>query len=191
VFANGQYILIRRAVYQAVGGHAVVAGKVLEDVELARAVVGAGHRLQLALGRDLFTTRMYNSLRELVRGWTKNFYMILHSRVYKVLLAAAVSLLFSVWPAVAGGCAAVALLTGWRPWPSGWLWAVLGVYVLVLVFQVTLRAINRWYPAYALLAPLANLVVVAILLRSALKHLRGQGVVWKGREVFDDQKGKP
>src|SRR5579864_182200 len=36
--ANGQYILIRREAYDAIGGHAVVADKILEDVELARAV---------------------------------------------------------------------------------------------------------------------------------------------------------
>ena len=36
VAANGQYILVRRAVYQALGGHQAVAHKLLEDVELAR-----------------------------------------------------------------------------------------------------------------------------------------------------------
>ena len=36
--ANGQYILIRREAYDAVGGHAAVADNILEDVELARAV---------------------------------------------------------------------------------------------------------------------------------------------------------
>ncbi len=34
--ANGQYLLIRRDVYDAVGGHAAVAGAILEDVELAK-----------------------------------------------------------------------------------------------------------------------------------------------------------
>src|SRR6202035_848714 len=36
--ANGQYILIRRDTYDAVGGHAAIAGNILEDVALARAV---------------------------------------------------------------------------------------------------------------------------------------------------------
>ena len=34
--ANGQYILIAREAYDAVGGHAAVSGSLLEDVALAR-----------------------------------------------------------------------------------------------------------------------------------------------------------
>ena len=36
--ANGQFLLIRRDVYESVGGHASVAGEILEDVALARRV---------------------------------------------------------------------------------------------------------------------------------------------------------
>ena len=36
--ANGQYILVKRETYEAVGGHAGIAGDILEDVALARAV---------------------------------------------------------------------------------------------------------------------------------------------------------
>ena len=44
--ANGQYMLIRREVYDAVGGHAAVATAILEDVELAKRVKQAGGRLR-------------------------------------------------------------------------------------------------------------------------------------------------
>src|SRR3954470_17661710 len=40
--ANGQYILIKREVYDQVGGHAAFADNILEDVALARAVKAAG-----------------------------------------------------------------------------------------------------------------------------------------------------
>jgi len=40
---NGQFILIRRDAYEAVGGHASVAGDVLEDVALAARVKAAGY----------------------------------------------------------------------------------------------------------------------------------------------------
>ncbi len=35
--ANGQFVMIRRDAYEAVGGHASVAGEILEDVALAMA----------------------------------------------------------------------------------------------------------------------------------------------------------
>ena len=49
--ANGQFILIRRDVYDEVGGHASVAANVLEDVGLATRVKQAGHRIWFGSGR--------------------------------------------------------------------------------------------------------------------------------------------
>ncbi len=48
--ANGQYLLIRREDYARIGGHAAVAGEVLEDVALARLAKQHGIRLHFASG---------------------------------------------------------------------------------------------------------------------------------------------
>jgi hypothetical protein len=74
--ANGQYLLIRRAVYQAVGGHAAVAADLLEDVALARRVKGAGYGLRFRLGKGMVRTRMYRGLRQMREGWTKNLALL-------------------------------------------------------------------------------------------------------------------
>src|SRR3984885_16105581 len=41
--ANGQYLMILRDVYAAVGGHSAIRGEILEDVALARRVKKAGY----------------------------------------------------------------------------------------------------------------------------------------------------
>src|ERR1700734_2891552 len=41
--ANGQFLMILRETYQAVGGHAAISGQVLEDVALASRVKRAGY----------------------------------------------------------------------------------------------------------------------------------------------------
>ncbi len=187
-FANGQYILIRKAAYMGVKGHESVAGKVLEDVELARVVKGLGYGIRLAVGLDLFQTNMYTDLRSLIQGWTKNLYLLLQSRMSRVLKATIASLLLSLWPAVTGIGACVALATDWRPLPTGSLLVLVGVYALVMSFQAILRALSRWQPAMAPLAPLANLIAMFILWRSAWLHSRGKAVVWKGRRVFNDRR---
>ncbi len=58
--ANGQYLLIRRDAYDAVGGHAAIAQAILEDVELAKRVKQAGYKLQFRQS-DAVSTRMYRS----------------------------------------------------------------------------------------------------------------------------------
>lgn len=74
--ANGQYLLISRAAYNAAGGHAAVAHTLLEDVALAQAVKRGGHRLRFHHGGGIVRTRMYRSLRALREGWTKNLALL-------------------------------------------------------------------------------------------------------------------
>lgn len=74
--ANGQYLLITREAYFAVGGHATVALTLLEDVALAQAVKRSGRRLFFRYGGDIVQTRMYRSLPALWEGWTKNLALL-------------------------------------------------------------------------------------------------------------------
>jgi glycosyltransferase involved in cell wall biosynthesis len=74
--ANGQYLLIAREAYDAVGGHAAVGGTLLEDVALAAAVKRSGRRLRFRFGGDAVRTRMYRSFGALCEGWTKNLALL-------------------------------------------------------------------------------------------------------------------
>jgi hypothetical protein len=75
--ANGQYLLMRRDAYQAIGGHESVAGEVLEDVALAERAKQAGYRLHFAPGQGIARVRMYRSFGAMWQGWTKNLYPLL------------------------------------------------------------------------------------------------------------------
>jgi len=74
--ANGQYILVRRQVYEEVGGHQCVADKLLEDVELARNFKVSDHRIWFRFGGGLVRTRMYRDFRAMQEGWTKNLALL-------------------------------------------------------------------------------------------------------------------
>jgi len=74
--ANGQYILIRRETYDAVGGHAAIAGDILEDVALARAAKTSGRKIRFRYAADRVRTRMYRNYAQLRDGWTKNLALL-------------------------------------------------------------------------------------------------------------------
>ncbi|HTV54597.1 MAG TPA: glycosyltransferase [Terriglobia bacterium] len=74
--ANGQYILIRRSVYESIGGHAAARNAILEDVSLARRVKSMGGRLVFLPGAEWVETHMYQSFAEMWRGWTKNLFLL-------------------------------------------------------------------------------------------------------------------
>jgi glycosyltransferase involved in cell wall biosynthesis len=74
--ANGQFLMIQRDAYDAVGGHASVAGEVLEDVALARRIKSAGYRLAFHSGKGIVRVRMYRTFVSMWEGWTKNLYKL-------------------------------------------------------------------------------------------------------------------
>ena len=74
--ANGQYLLVRRDIYFALGGHESVAGDLLEDVGLAKRVKQAGGKIRFRFGGDEVHARMYRSWAQLVEGWTKNLVLL-------------------------------------------------------------------------------------------------------------------
>src|SRR5262249_42313649 len=74
--ANGQFILVSREAYDAVGGHAAVAKDVLEDVALARAVKLSGRKIYFRYAADAVRTRMYRNFTQLREGWTKNLALL-------------------------------------------------------------------------------------------------------------------
>jgi hypothetical protein len=70
--ANGQYILVTRDRYEALGRHAAVRGEVVEDLRMAQELVRTGGRLTIRGAQAASSTRMYTSLADVVNGWTKN-----------------------------------------------------------------------------------------------------------------------
>lgn len=170
--ANGQYLLISREAYDAVGGHAAIKDKLLEDVELAKLVKQSGRRLRFRYGRDAVKTRMYRSFRSMWEGWTKNLALLFPSPVQ---LASRRGLEFVLL--VSG----LALLGTGIHRESKWQMAgglLVSVPVLAEFFQRVRRAHFGWINT--ILSPLGLPFFVILLVRSQLHYKRNQ-VTWKGR----------
>src|SRR6185312_1362216 len=74
--ANGQFLLMRRKVYFANGGHEAVKNAVLDDVALAQRVKRLKQGLRFRYAPEAVSTRMYRSLGAMVEGWTKNLALL-------------------------------------------------------------------------------------------------------------------
>jgi chlorobactene glucosyltransferase len=182
--ANGQFILIKRSTYQAVGGHERIKGEIVEDKALAESVKWNGYRLIVADGRLVVRTRMYTSLPQMWEGWTKNIFLGLRAQPNLALLGAfgavvlvLAAVLLPLWPFLGvlwylhgGGWLAVGVIL-----QSLILWGAV-LYARAAVAHA--MGISR---AYALTTPLGSAVFAAMMLVSAWKVLSGQGVTWRGR----------
>ncbi len=180
-FANGQYILIRKDAYLAAGGHQGVRDKFVEDIYLARAVKGIGLSARTAIAHGIGSTRMYTSLPEFVRGWSRILYDALGRNPWKLLLQGLDPLFFSQTAHVAL-VAALAMLALGRPSGPFAAW-LLGLSIAhhalaytclkrLYVLSVPRTRHVAWYP-------LAGLVLDVILYRAIRMCLTGR-VTWRG-----------
>ncbi|MEM8874810.1 MAG: glycosyltransferase family 2 protein, partial [Planctomycetota bacterium] len=69
--ANGQFFLVRRDVYEEVGGHEAVRAKITEDVALMRNLKNAGHRTRLFSAPHLVATQMHATWEQIRNGWAR------------------------------------------------------------------------------------------------------------------------
>jgi glycosyltransferase involved in cell wall biosynthesis len=176
--ANGQFLMVLRDVYQKVGGHAAIAGEVLEDVALARRVKQAGYNIYFTAPIGTVRTRMYRSFPALWEGWTKNLYPLMggttnqvFSELVEVFPTIELIVLFLLW----------ALLRGAYQSPL-WLLAAL------LLLAISRRCAPFAQALYRNLYPVSYIkyyvpgmcLYSAALLASWWKNTRGS-VIWKGR----------
>jgi glycosyltransferase involved in cell wall biosynthesis len=83
--ANGQFLMVQRAAYFQVGGHAAVAASLLEDVDLAFLLKRRKYPIRFRYAPDALSTRMYRSFGSMFQGWTKNLARLFP---YPVMMAA-------------------------------------------------------------------------------------------------------
>ena len=179
VIANGQFVLVRRDAYEAVGGHDTVRDRVAEDMALSQEFFRAGRRVILMLALRQFSTHMYASLRELIEGWRKNIYAggrhaALGGRagrgVYPAVLLAIP--IVELAPPVALVLAAMGVVSGaWVVWSAI-------VVAATLFFWAAIYRFMGQSIAYALLYPLGLATLLYIAVGAVF---RGQRVEWKDR----------
>jgi glycosyltransferase involved in cell wall biosynthesis len=176
--ANGQYILVKREAYDAVGGHAAVAGEILEDVALARAVKASGRRIHFRYADDAVRTRMYRNFRQLREGWTKNLALLFPNPGW---LAAKTLFLWAIpWAIVVSQ----SLLSSKR-----WWWSPLFVgSFLYLTWR--LKRANFSSNMTLLGAGFGMPLFAYLLLRSKHAHAKGN-ISWKGRTYSDKSPEAP
>jgi glycosyltransferase involved in cell wall biosynthesis len=189
--ANGQYVLIRREVYERAGGHEAVRGEILEDVELARRVKAEGGRLLFLAGAAWVRTRMYQSFSAMWRGWTKNLYLLYGRNLGRMFRSVAELWLLDVLPALAfvGLCAAFVMAGGRAS--LGLLAAGCLIVAVARQWSYT-RALGRldFDPRLAnYLVPGAALFGLLVMNSARAYRLRGK-VAWKGREYSTGESKK-
>jgi glycosyltransferase involved in cell wall biosynthesis len=168
--ANGQFLMIHRDVYDQIGGHAAVAGEILEDVAIAIRTKSAGHRIWFASGKGIVRVRMYRSFESMWQGWKKNLYRLMGGTPWTVVRETESTLPWIPF---------LLLLAGWK-YPF-----LLFIAVLFLIARQTsygLDLARNQYPFSLIFYYVPAVVLyVGVLWASYRSHANGR-IEWKGRE---------
>lgn len=174
--ANGQFLMIRRDVYESAGGHASVADEVLEDVALAKLVKSAGYRIWFGSGKGIVRTRMYRSFRAMWEGWKKNLYPLMGGtpeavgreffRAFGPVLATYIAGI-STWALLENWVTAIAVF-------------VVGTVAVAVAYDDELRR-NQFSHRLVWHGMIGRLMFARLLWSSYASHRRGK-LKWKGRE---------
>jgi len=173
--ANGQYLLVSRVAYDALGGHEALRDSIVEDIEFARRLKSDGRfRLVVAEGTQLVRVRMYRSLREIWDGFTKNMYLGARGDLGAIAGGVLFCAALSVAPPL---LALAAVRRGQRALASEAL-AVTALVVAVAYQGASYVSIPR---RLAVFAPLGIAMFGAIALNSTRRAVSGAGFEWRGR----------
>lgn len=173
---NGQLIYVERDAYRRIGGHQAVRSQLVEDIWLGRMAKRAGIRTALATAVETAGCRMYRSLGEIIRGFSKNLFPGLGRSlpgvtlfVLMMLLLYLAPLLFVVAGAL-GGNFTLALF-----------WLPLVQLGLGMGMRWMMSSRFRFGAAQPLYHPLAALMLAAIAINSVRWAYSSGGTRWKGR----------
>jgi len=164
VVANGQFFVVRRAALAQVGGYEGVRNKVLDDVELARALVKQGSHGCVANGASIASTRMYKSWGEIQSGYGKSLHAAFGS-VFGSAIAITFLFLTGIAPLIAG-------ITG--SYLAWYAYAAVTLTRAMSAIKVGKTGID------AFLHPISSALLIYLIIYSWM--MRGQ-VQWKGRTL--------
>lgn len=165
VLANGQCMVLRR---DRVDVLSHVRGETIEDVALARRIVGDGGRVGMVEGGGLLTVRMYESFADAWRGWGRSIGLASVDPAGRRLVHAAVTFV-----AQAALVPALVVLG-----PSPGLIALVALRLGTLVG--TRRAYLRGGLAYWA-SPLADPIAWVAMASGSARRMFRRGETWRGR----------
>jgi chlorobactene glucosyltransferase len=171
--ANGQLLMIRRPLYDAIGGYQAVAREIVDDMALCRSAKRLRARVVFADGFEIASCRMYRSAPELWAGFGKNLYEGIGENPIALLVVLALYGSVFAWPYGA------LLLTALGAIDASIVWPLYGVAANVLLRSgLAVRYSHSWGSVIA--HPVAVLAFMALSVHSFRLNL-ANAIPWRGR----------
>ena len=164
----GAFNLIRRSVFDELGGWESLRLEVLEDLRMGFMIKQKGYRQRAVLGRDLTRIRWAHGAMGAVDNMTKNLFALFRFRLWLAALAVISVAVLCLLP-----------LAGLR---MGWIgmWPVLLMLAALAVLYARYQRLGLPGMLYVLTFPVGSVLFLFALVRSIGSTVLRGGVTWRG-----------
>ena len=171
----GQFMLFRRAAYDAVGGYEAVRVEIVDDMVLGRRIISSGLEWRLLDGTRHVSCRMYRGFWEAVGGFSKSLFAVFDYRILPYFIGWLLVGTVFLEPAVA-------LVSRWVRTPLTSIpveYAATSVVLSIILWMIAYRRFK--FPAYLVFYyPLSLAFFIAVVMYSFFQTATGTAT-WKDR----------
>jgi glycosyltransferase involved in cell wall biosynthesis len=162
--ANGQFFIVRRFALEKIGGYKAVKGDVIDDVFLARELIGNGFHGAVINGASIAQCRMYSSWDSIKSGYGKSL-----NKAFGGVFGSTLVILFLFFSSIAPFI--LTLLGNFYGW--------LG-YVMIVLSRMISALKTQGKIADSFLHPISAVLLIYLIIYS---HRVRSSVTWKGRTL--------
>lgn len=175
-YVFGTFILVKRAVYEAIDGHRRVRASLVEDAAIAQEAKAKGYKLRIEVGTEFFVTdwehersKIYSGLERIMSSSIQG----LVSNVNSILL-----FFLALYP--------IFFVIGFALNPkseylTGAFASALNIIFFLSIFGIESRLVAKSVGPKVFLYPLGALIFMSAIFTTTLKVRSGEGIDWKGR----------
>lgn len=173
----GQFLLFRRAAYDAVGGYASVRQNIVDDIAIGRKVCSMGMRYRLLDGSGQVSCHMYRGFKQAWKGFTKSTFATFNFDPLLLALICLLILILFVEPLVILGIGLTQASI-----PFGITAIAAGAILLsLLLFGISNHRFH--FPMWLIFVyPVSAIFMMIIAIASMVLTMQGKAD-WKGRHM--------
>jgi cellulose synthase/poly-beta-1,6-N-acetylglucosamine synthase-like glycosyltransferase len=164
----GAFNLVRRSVYETIGGHEPIRLRPDDDLKLGKLIKKNGYRQRFGNGVRLISVPWYASVAEMIRGLEKNSYAGMEYSLAKLIGSNLILLAAFVCPFIglffASGLA---------------FWMLLVACVLMLAIGASNAHAAGYQSHHGLFFPLGILVFIYVMNRAVFLTYKRNGIYWR------------
>lgn len=179
--AIGQFMLFKKEVYEKIGGHKSVKGKMLEDIKISKRVKSFGYKFMIFDGRNNVYCRMYRNFREIVKGYSKVLFAVFDYKIYMISIAIVLISVIFLFPFL---ILPVGILFDW---PLFLIELIILQVVIILITRIILSIRFKCKAVDIIFHPVSMAYLIAIAINSIFTARAKMGIYWKGR-IYDVSK---